>query len=217
MLVNHNRASVTRVSDALNALGHNNKVDLIWIRAHKNAVGNEAADMAAKKGSASRRFVPSHTFHHAKATIWAILKHSTLKVWEQRWTNYAKSHARQTNYFYTKPDSGKAKLLLQYSRDTVGRFVRFTTGHAFLNRHNEVVLQGSNQPVTGVLCRNCDIGKEETPVHIIPECTHFNFWRFNCFGQFQLQPWDFPTMDWQVPEVVKFLSEHDILLLEDDI
>ena len=49
---------------------------------------------------------------------------------------------RQSKYFLHGPDS-KFKHLFNYGKDTISKLIRFISGHAFMNVHNNIVKHGT--------------------------------------------------------------------------
>ena len=101
-----------------------------------------------------------------------------------------------------KPSKKNTLILLQQSREVVGRLVRFLTGHAFLKRQNAVV---------DITCRLCeDPLADETPHHIIIDCEALCFWRVQIFGSYILD--EYP--EWDMKSLLRYLSLMKIILLE---
>ena len=155
------RSQVTkRCWEALDNLGRRTKVKLRWIKAHVGYYGNELADEAAKKGALESEFrsggvKPSKAFYKRK------VKESQYKDWNSKWTENAAY--RQTKLFYPVINPKKSKEVLKQNRKELSKYVRFITGHNFLNRHNLLVNPALD---TSKLCRNCG-EEEETGDHII--------------------------------------------------
>ena len=200
---------VKETKEMLNQLGSINDVTLHWIEAHKGHKFNEMADKFANKGNASNR-LGGFTCPN-KRSIFSIIEAKSNEDWSLKWDE--EPGCRQSRYFIQVPSKARSKELLKLSRNTLGKVIRFLTGHAFLRRQNMIVFHGINPPIGDVTCRACEvIGEEETPHHIITYCEAFSSWRLSILGQFELD--EFPP--WEPKTLAKFLSHRDIILLESD-
>ena len=199
---------VRTVKIILNELGFSNEIVLNWIEAHKGWEFNELADIQAKKGVYLEE-LPSDVPLPSKRSIHLKIELLVKKEWEILWEK--SPDYRQTKYFIGGPSKVIAKLLIQNSREVLGRLVRFLTGHAFLRRQNAIVFHGINPPPGDISCRFCeDIYSDETPHHLITECDRFCHWRGETLGAYILD--EFP--DWEVTSLIKFLSHKEIILAE---
>ena len=171
---------VRNTKTVLNELGAQNSVALHYIEAHKGWKFNELADKNAKKGAdmvASPENTPSASKRSLHNVIECMINEEWLKLWEKD------PACRQAKYFIMEPSTVRARLLLQNDRETLGRLVRYLTGHAFLRVHNAIVLTGLNPPPGDNSCRLCeDKVMKETPHHIITECERLWQWRLGVFG-----------------------------------
>lgn len=218
------KESVRRVCERLNALATSNTVVLTWIRAHVGNVGNEEADMAAKKGSESSRTYTTqtggrpthpHDFPTAKAVLHARLRATSMVDWHRQWTEYTRLFARQTFYFYKGPDPSKTTTLMTHTRSAIGRFARFLTGHAFLRRQNAIVEQ--RNPRGDIACRRCyegPDGPDEEPSHVIASCNGLIGKRSEIFGPHITDREH--IVYWEVTAMLQFLSLPEVYLLETD-
>jgi hypothetical protein len=84
-------------------------------------------------------------------------------IWFQSWLK--RDTCRQTKLIIGQLDPTVSKYIRQLDRDSLGRVIRFITGHAYLPAHNQVV----NSNLTDNLCRYCNQGPE-TVTHILFEC-----------------------------------------------
>ena len=116
--------------------------------------------------------------------------------WARRWKAYPK--CRQTKIFFSEPDKGKSKKLLEINREDLSTMVQWLTGHCFLNRHEKIV---GNLDFNE--CRFCFL-EEETSSHIITDCEVFWHERMQCFP---CHPFlDKETPEWTVDRLAKFLE-----------
>ena len=193
----------------LNKLGKMNDIKLHYIEAHKGWIYNELADRNANKGNDSSR--TDYLACPSKRGIYSVIEEQTKVKWSNPWDMVP--GCRQSRFFIHGPSKSKSKELLGLTRNTLGKLVRFLTGHAFLRRQNMIVFHGINPPMGDTTCRACEIvGEEETPHHIITYCEAFSAWRAQILGQYELD--EFPN--WEPKTLAKFLSHKDIILLESD-
>jgi hypothetical protein len=135
----------------------------------------------------------------------------TNKDWQDRWTS--RVDCRQTKYFYPNLDPKKAKELITHSRPVVGRTIRWLIGHAFLKRHNAVIMQNTiHYPQGDINCRLCAEEEAETPHHIICACPALCAERAEFLLGHQLV--DVP--EWEINGLIAFTSMQDLILLESD-
>ena len=196
---------------ALNELGKNNCLNLRWIRAHVKWKFNELADKAAKAGCKPNCIRKGQEPLPTKRTVYSDIQASILSEWMVRWSSGP--GCRQSKYFLRSPSKSLSDLLLKHPRDTVSRVIRFLTGHAFLRRHNNIVLHGISPPIGDISCRLCeDPDQEETPHHIITECERLCNWRAETLGHYVLDEY----IGWHPRPLIKFLKHKLIILLEVD-
>ena len=192
----------------MNDLGSSNEIILHYIAAHKGWEGNERADELAKSG-VDLEVNPTNVPLPSKRSLNSRIEFAISQEWEYLWEQ--SPEYRQTKYFIGGPSKVTANLLLQNSREVLGRLVRFLTGHAFLRRQNAIVFHGINPPPGNVSCRFCeDVYSDETPHHLITECDRFSLWRGETLGAYVLD--EYP--EWDVPSLTKFLSHKEIILAE---
>ena len=153
-----NTANEARKS--LISLGLKNTVKLTWVQSHKGTEGNEVADKAARDATNCEIFGPNIPL--AMASAKHTIKLNLRKEWTKEWCNI-KGH-RQSKYFLSGPDQ-KFKMTTKYSRDNISALIRSITGHSFMKRHQNQVINND----TDITCRLC-LEEDETPHHIITEC-----------------------------------------------
>ena len=120
--------SVADCANALNTLSITRNVELKWVKAHFNYVGNEFADMQAKQGTMNnenRVFLPpplSWARHRVKLGI--------DEIWSER---FKKSPGlNQTKFWLSKNEKKVTNYLLNLSRKDLGLMIQIITGHCFL-------------------------------------------------------------------------------------
>ena len=203
--------SVREAKELLNALGEKNFVTLRWIEAHKGHQRNEDADRLAKEGAKPHRPKRGPQPLPSKRKIFSLIEQQIKNEWVDRWRSL--DEARQSKYFWQASAKGKTEKLLSYPRELVSRAIRFLTGHAFLRRQNAVVFHGISPPPGDISCRLCeDSHMDETPHHIITECEALVQWRINILRSDFLG--EYPR--WKVHNLMKFLGNKHIILLECD-
>ena len=198
---------VRETKRVLNELCSSNNLVMHYIRAHRGWEYNEMADHNANEG-AKAVALPENIPTPSKCSRYTIIEDMIKREWVDLWE---KEPCRQTKYFVFGPSAARARLLLQNTRESLGRSIRFLTGHAFLKRHNAVVLYDTNDPPGDNSCRLCeDPDMDETPHHIITECDRLSYWRASTLGAYLLD--EFPK--WDPQSLTKFLSRKEIILLE---
>ena len=168
--------TVERTRDILNELSSRTPVGLQWVKAHvpkdspQYCPGNEQADIAARKGSASNRRVcfdlaapRTEMKNHIRA-----LRDSE---WKVEWQ--ARTDCRQTKLFIDGPEPKIWADIKALQHKEVSAIIRFLTGHSFMNRHNVVIKHKIRGPDADhheeATCRLC-LEEEETPAHLTTTC-----------------------------------------------
>ena len=186
----------------LTTLGSNNILKLTYVRAHKGQVGNENADQAARDGNRAKLFGPDVPLALANAK--QMINDQIRKNWSKEWCT-VKGH-RQSKYFLKGPDP-KFKTLIKYSKNNISTLIRAVTGHSFMKRHQNEVINGDND----TLCRLC-MEEVETPHHIITECPVLLHRRKDNFGKMFLNE----IFTWIVQDMFQYLDATVIKELEED-
>ena len=78
--------------------------------------------------------------------------------------------------------------------------VRFSTGHNFLRRHENLVNPGQQSK----LCRHCG-QEEETGEHIINRCLKYTQYRLLRFGRDIAHP-----EEWSVESLINFITKDEV-------
>ena len=209
--LSNNEISSKSVRDTLTSvkeLAANNNLTLRWVKAHVGNRFNEEADTAAKEASrkpntnAVQAYLPTCTLNQ-------ILRDKWNKIWKSRWDAY--DAGRQSKLFLDGPFF-RANALINSNKSTIGRFVRFITGHAFIKWHNEVIKQKTNKPSGDTICRICG-SEPETAEHIITRCPVLVQDRVEILGDRIIKA---PFHNFSVRKMIKFLGNPKIISLEDD-
>ena len=158
--------AVARAIDSLNKLAAVTKrVTIVWIPAHKGHVGNERADVLAKRGSKEESRDRLLKVGIPAATIQMRLQEQIYKEWQEEWTGSSMAHHSKS--FYGGPSKTKARFVYKLARLELGRFVRIITGHNNLNFfQHKIGLHNSSK------CRFCGQG-DETITHFLVSCPRF--------------------------------------------
>ena len=216
--------------EKLRELSQHTNIHLRWIKAHVGHEGNEKADTAAKNGT--KRGPGVQPLNNIPAPYTYLVKRvedQVNKEWYLRWQNARQDNGlpiyRQTKHFFPGPDKLKAYRLIRQSKQEMGRTIQFITGHAFMRRHQNIVqtterLQNADvdeleddplASTTPPTCRLCRKG-DETPFHLIRECTSLQDERKQYFGRQN----DMSTnINWGAQKLINFLSLNRIRQLMD--
>ncbi len=133
---------------ALNQAARNNVIQLTWVNGHCGIIGNDRADVLARKGANDllREAAQSPKLQPS------IIKSLHREGLESRWNAYWHSHTdcRQAKQWFP-PFAKKISFeLLRKGRKEFSKAVQLITGHNFLQRHM-VIVQEDADP----LCRSC--------------------------------------------------------------
>lgn len=152
---------VHKTAEELDRVKNFYELEVRWIRAHVGTVGNECADMLAKKGAVSEKRgpVPSNTL------VLAILKGSIRNYfdteWQRRWRlSEIACHARK---MIKGVDRMRKVVMSKLTTDSIKRITQFISGHGPFGGHIKHWVDIDPR------CKLCEDG-EELPWHWITEC-----------------------------------------------
>ncbi len=159
---------VQKVAEVLDQTKIFYNVEIKWIKAHVGHVGNEYADMMAKRGASSDVRGPTPT----KAIPRVVLKqkireHFNFK-WQQMWVDY--KGADHAKLMLPRVDRLRKKEVFQMTSDSIKKVVQFTTGHGPFGGHLEHWTEANPR------CKLCRKGIE-MPWHWHMECEGIQFGR----------------------------------------
>jgi ribonuclease HI len=150
---------------ALRSAQTHHQIKLVWIKAHTGQEGNEIADKLAKLGASQPRPVhgPGPFDTVPLSFVRKIAKQTALDKWQENWTT--KQKARQTKIICPTINLSKGKQAANLDRKDAGLYIRWVTGHNFLNYHKSLINKGETNPT----CRLC--GEEvESSSHLLFQC-----------------------------------------------
>ena len=147
----------------LNALGNICiRLELGWIKAHNNYLGNERADELARNAVYNNivdfSVDPPHSYF--KKSLWEAI----YKLWTNRWQD--NNSCRMTKIFYPNTHKGKSRYLLGLSRGKSRKFIEMITGQ------NDLYYIQNKVDYAELLCRFCE-EDQETFDHVALECPCF--------------------------------------------
>ena len=133
----------------------------MWVPGHEGHVGNEKADLLAKKGACSPCSSPepfcgvNNGFHYDEIRSWS--KNSLLEWWS------AQSGMRQSKRLIA-PERINSEKILNLSRKDIKLYTELMIGHCRLNYHLHKLGLVDND-----YCRFCN-ESQETSEHILCSC-----------------------------------------------
>ncbi len=117
----------------LRSLGTNTLIDICWVKGHSNNVGNDMADMLAKRGMEeaesllfSRPYMPV-----SQRQIKQTLRHLTLDKWQQAWDMVP--DCKISHLF--RPIVGQKKHIVHLSFGELSKLAQIVTGHGLFKKH----------------------------------------------------------------------------------
>jgi ribonuclease HI len=187
---------------AIDYLGRNNLVFINWVKGHASVAGNMEADRLAKLGTEypdQEHSLVSTSYRKKSIYINAI------REWNSRWLNQTDNRL-QTKHWFSSINIKKSGELIKLNRNMLKNITRFITGFNFLGRHLHKV-----DPSITQFCRACDSFDEvEDSLHLVKECPAF----LNLSKK--LMPSYHSSGDWQVKEVMAFISSNEISFMLSD-
>lgn len=203
--------TVEQTRDILTELGSCTPVSLQWVKAHvpkKSPLycpGNEQADVAARKGSASNR-IQCFDMAAPRTDMRNHIRALRDSEWKKEWQ--ARTDCRQTKLFIDGPEPKIWADIKALRHKEVSATVRFLTGHTYLNRHNVVIkykVRGQAADThEEATCRLCE-EDEETPAHLVTTCPALSQERFSllCSPELDTPPsWSRPLLDFlNLPQI----------------
>ena len=183
----------------LNALGAKNRIQLQWIKSHVGHLGNEEADMLAKKGAEQDLAGPEPFLPASSAIIKKLTNSDLLSKWNSQWKSV--KSCRQTKLWMPECSNKVAKYFKKLPRQDLGKLVQFITGHCNLMKHKS--LQDKQIKSACRLCK--EKGKEETPWHLVTECPSLMTRRTNVFDGHILF-----KVEWSTGQLLRFCKESKI-------
>ena len=204
-----NSRAVWETWSVLNSLiGHNNLINLTWVKAHVGTMYNEYADKAAKTATSRDRGIEAPL---SLASVNRILIDDVNQAWDRDWQAY--KEARQTKVFVKGTDPTRAKILLSLPKQQLGQVIRFLTGHVFMKRHNKILLHGSrNIPTEDISCSLCGLD-EETPLHLFMQCPCLTSARAEATGRYLID--DDEYSHYSVKSLLRIILDPKVRSLED--
>ena len=216
------KKTIACLLNTLNQLGTYTDLRIRWIKAHAQAEGNNKADILARCGAsaaqAQQQGVTPEVITDVPAPYSYLVKRveqGMEKQWTTKWTQEKgpnnRTLYRQTKHFFRKPNKNRSYELVKLDKETLGTCMQFITGHARMNRHQNLIDTAAAEKneeveITPPRCRLCKRG-EETPFHLIIYCDEMVDESRLCLGP-QRWPYDEETQDyaWTVHKLLKFLS-----------
>ena len=199
--------TVRRTIQELSTLGFDiPRLTLAWIKAHVGYEGNELADHAAKQGALEPHMSIKTDIPISKTEIANTLKEQVYNKWLLRWvTSTDYKHSKK---FLNKPDSNRAKKILQLPRLKMKRLVEIITGH-----NNLSYFQFKVDPDVSPLCRFCE-EQNETFHHYITDCPRLRQFRTDNIGHFDSNTWKTTELlnFSYIPEINDYLERKDYLI-----
>ena len=180
------KKTVNSLVATLNLLGAYHDVRIRWVKAHAQCAGNNRADEIAKLGADTAKADEAGIDYEEITDLPAPYSYLRKRVqdgihqlWKEKWTAERYSDGRpkyrQTKHWFPEPNKNKSYDIIRNDRQTIGKLMQFVTGHAHMNRHQNLVDTAAAErndediEVASPQCRFCSKG-EETPYHLVLEC-----------------------------------------------
>ena len=199
--------TVSRIIGELSKLGYDiPRLTLAWIKAHVGYEGNELADTAAKQGAVEPEMSIKLEIPLSTTEISNELKELFNNKWMLRWTT--SKEYKHSKKFLEKPNSNRAKKILQLPRFKMKSLVEIITGH-----NNLSYFQFKIDPDVNPLCRLCE-EENETFHHYLTDCPRLRQFRADTVGHFTSKEWS-PNQLIHFsfsPEINDYLERKDYLI-----
>ena len=199
--------TVRRTMQELSNLGSEiPRLTLAWIKAHVGHEGNELADLAAKQGALEPQMSIKVEIPLSKTEIDNTLKSLIYNKWQLRWTS--SPDYKHSKLFLNKPDTTRAKKILQLPRLKTKRLVEIITGH-----NNLSYFQFKVDPDVNPLCRFCE-EQNETFHHLVTDCPRLRQFRTDNIKPFDGNSWSVAELlnFSYIPEINDYLERKDYLV-----
>ena len=197
-----------------------------WIRGHQRHIGNERADLMARRGRDSTGPPTPDSPSIAKATMKLDLDTAAKKLWKLMW-NMDPSCRQSKMWCPHGPRPRFAFEILRLPRLLCSQVIHFVTGHNFLRRHQALIESEELRRIeqkTGLntdpdfheamepiaTCSLCG-EKEESSFHIMTECQKLNTTRLGVFGKDEILP---PYDNIPVYKLISYLRDVKLKSLE---
>ncbi len=155
-------------------------------------------DTKARCGEVREEAIANEVDYEEITDVPAPYAYLTLKVqkgierqWTEKWMGEVRPDGspcyRQTKHWFPEPCKGLLYDLIREDRETLGKCMQFITGHARMNRHQNLIdsanvnNEDEDAEVTPPTCRLCGRG-EETPFHLVLECEEMRVDSYRYFG-----------------------------------
>ena len=143
--------------EALNRLGSQSQLTLIWVPRHCNIEGNEKADQLAKIG-AEKHISWSEGIPSTPAAVQLLVKNRLEKDFQEIWRKSKGIY----KYIWGPPNQRSTEYLLRFDRNTIRKITFIVTGHWPIGRH------ARRMGITeGTACPGCGLTPMDT------DCIHF--------------------------------------------
>ena len=213
--------------DLLNELAQESEsLTIRWVESHQRHIGNERADLMARRGRDDPGPPVFDAPRIAKAAMKSEFEMATKKLWKIMWN--MEPTCRQTKHWFPNgPRPRFAFEILHLPRPVCSQLIHFVTGHNFLRRHQAIVesaelrrlekheglgedeeFHEAMEPIAS--CSLCG-REEESSYHIMTECPILYPIRINIFGRHDILP---PYDNIPVYKLISYLRDVKLKSLE---